>query len=489
MGYNSRTVINSMIWKLLERLSSQLVSFVISIVLARLLMPEDYGIIAIVLVFISFANVIIDGGLNTALIQKKHASQVDFSTIFWFCLALAIVVYVILFVAAPIIAHFYENDLLVPVLRVLCLIVFFNSFNSIQRAYVARHMLFQKLFYINAVSLVISGSLGITMAYLSFGVWALVAQSLSNAMICCFFMWYSIQWRPTCVFSNTSFRSLFDFGWKIFLTNLIVSIYNNIRSLLIGKVYNPTSLAYFDRGRTLPDLIVYNVTSTLNAVLLPAFSEEQDNIQRVKQMMRRSIKVSYFVLCPLLIGFIVTAKDVVLLLLTEKWLPCVPFIQIFCIAYILTPVQNVNMTTIQSLGYSSITLKLEIIKKILEAVILVISFLINVYAVAWGIVVYNFLCIFINLQPSRKLVNYGTWEQIKDIIPIVGLSLFMGGIVYMLGLFDIPSIYRLSLQIVCGATIYYSLCRIVKLDSLTYVLNYCRGLVRRGSVRNDGVFE
>jgi len=477
MAIDSNTVINSMVWKLLEQFSSQIVSFVISIILARILMPSDYGIIAIILVFINLAKVIIDGGMSTALIQKKNADQIDFSTIFWFCMLLAIILYTILFFVAPLIAAFYNNELLKPVLRVLSIIVFFNSFNSIQRAFVSRHMLFRKLFYVNGIAILVSGIVGIFMAYKGFGVWALVGQSITSSVVCSIIMWFSVKWRPTFEFSKQRFIGLFDYGWKIFVTEFIIAIYQDIRSLVIGKVYQPSTLAFFDRGKSLPSLIMSNVTSSINAVLLPTFAEEQDNIVRVKQMMRRSVQVSYFFVSPLLVGFFCASKEIVLLLLTEKWLPAVPFIQIFCIAFLLMPIQNINVTAIKSLGYSSITLKLEIIKKIIEAVILVISFLINVYAVAWGIVLYNLICIFINISPSKRLIHYGWIEQMKDITPTFLAALIMGGFVYVLKFLPFNILVILSIQVIIGGFVYYLLVRWFKLESYKYVQDYFKKIL------------
>lgn len=474
MAIQSKTVISSMLWKLLERFSTQIVSFVISIILARILSPNEYGVIAILIIFINFANVIIDGGLNTALIQKKNADQTDFSTIFWFCLLLSLVFYIILFFTAPLIAKFYDNDLLIPILRVLSLILFANTFNSIQRAYVSRHMLFKKLFWVNAVAIIVSGTIGIIMAYQGYGVWALVGQSLSSPIVCCFLMWVTIKWRPTLVFSKERFRGLFDYGWKIFLTNFIVAVYEDIRGLVIGKVYQPSVLAVFDRGKALPNLLMSNITSSINTVLLPAFADEQDDRVRVKQMMRRSVQVSYFFVLPLLVFFLFAAHNIILVLLTDKWLPAVPFVQIFCIAFILMPIQNINMTAIKSLGYSNITLKLEIIKKILEAIILVVSFMIDVYAVAWGIVLYNFICIFINLSPSKKLVDYGWSEQIKDVLPTLVASLLMGAAVFACTLLPFNIYIVLCTQIIVGAVLYYSFCKILHLEVLDYILMYIK---------------
>lgn len=479
MVISSKTVINSMIWKLLERFSSQLASFVISIILARKLMPDDYGIIAIILVFINIANVIIDGGFNTALIQKKDADQKDFSTIFWFCLMMAVVMYLLLFFCAPLISSFYKNDILTPVLRVLGLNIFVFSFNSIQRAYVSRHMLFRKLFYVNAAAIILSGIIGIAMAYGGYGVWALVGQTLACSVLCCVLMLFFVRWLPTFVFSKERFVGLFDYGWKIFLTNFIIAVFIDIRSLVIGKLYKPASLAFFDRGKSLPSLLMTNVTNSIDTVLLPALSHEQDDKTRVKQMMRRSVQVSYLFVAPLLIGFIFVAREIVLALLTEKWLPAVPFIQIFCVAFFLMPLQNINTTGIKSLGYSGITLKLEIAKKVIEALILVISFMINVYAVAWGIVLYNAICIIINLAPSKKLVDYGLLEQLKDVMPTFLAAILMGCVVYSCSFLPMNNTLLLILQIVVGATVYCLFCYLLKLDSFTYIINYIKETIKR----------
>ena len=292
-------------------------------------------------------------------------------------------------------------------------------------------------------------------------------------------MWFAIQWRPTLSFSWTRFKGLFDYGWKIFLTNFIIAIYGDIRSLVIGKIYQPSALAYFDRGKSLPSLLISNITTSIETVLLPTFSEEQDNRVRVKQMMRRSVQVTYLFISPMLLGFIFAAKVIVQVLLTEKWLPAVPFIQIFCIVFLLLPIQHINMTSIKSLGYSNITLKLEIIKKVIEAVILVLSFLINVYAVAWGIVLYNLICIFINISPSKRLVDYGLFDQLLDVFPTFVCALIMGFFVYICSFMSWNSLYILSFQIIGGATIYYLLCRLFRLESLRYVSNYMKNIVKR----------
>lgn len=470
MAFSRKTLISSTIWKLLERFSSQAVSLIVSIVLARLLMPSEYGIVAIIMVFINLANVIIDGGLNTALVQKKDADNIDFSTIFYFCIGLALVIYLLLFISAPFIADFYNNDLLTPVLRVLSINLFINSLNSIQRAYVSKNMLFRKLFVCSFSSVVVSGVVGILMAYMGYGVWALVAQYLFSSITTATIMWFTVKWRPILIFSRERFYGLFDYGWKIFLTNLIIAIYEDIRSLVIGKMYTPASLAFFDRGKQFPNLFMSNINTSLQTVLLPAFADIQDDRTRVKQIMRRSMKLTNFFILPLLVGLMAAAKPFIICLLTEKWIGAVPFLRIFCVAFMMMPIQSSNMCAIKALGYSGTTLKLEIIKKVIEAIILVVSFTIGIYAVAWGIVIYNFICIFINLYPNQKYLNYSIMEQIRDIIPILIPCLCMGAIVYSISFLGLSYLLTLVLQMIIGIIVYILLCVILKLETFNYVL-------------------
>lgn len=477
MAYRKETLVTSTIWKLLERFSSQAVSFVVTIILARILIPEEYGIIAILMVFINLANVIVDGGLNTALVQKKNADNIDFSTIFLFCMGLACILYLILYFCAIPISRFYSNDLLVPVLRILSLNLFFNSFNAIQRAYVSRNMLFKKLFYSNLISVIISGIIGILLAYNGFGVWALVAQQLIGQLVISIVLCFAVKWKPTFVFSSDRFKGLFDYGWKIFLSNIIIAIYEDIRSVFIGKIYQPATLAYYDRGKQFPSLVMTNINTSLQTILLPAFADIQDDRLRVKEVMRKSMKVTNFCVIPLLVGLIVAAKPLVLFILTEKWLPAVPFMQIFCVAFILMPIQSSNICAIKALGYSGITLKIELMKKVIEAIILIVSFCINVYAVAVGVVIYNLICVIINLYPNKKLLNYGLVEQISDVLPILLCSALMGMFVFWIQLLPIPIFCVLILQFLAGAILYIMLSRLFKIDSLGYVVSMIKAII------------
>ena len=447
-------IIKSFLWKFLERCSVQLTTFIVTVILARILTPAEFGTVAIILILINFANVIVEGGLTAALIQKKDSDDSDFSTIFVSSFTLSILVYLILYYCAPYIAKFYTNNDLINIIRVLAIVVIPSSINSIQKAYVSKHLLFNKMFISAFISIIISGLTGVYLAYQGYGVWALVIQSLTNQCLVTILMLFFIPWVPKFNFNIKRFTPLFDFGWKIFLSNFIVYVYEDIRGLLLGKLFTPSVLAYFDRGKQFPSLIMGNINTSIQTVLFPAFSSQQDNLLKVKQMMRKATQLSCYIVFPLLLLLFISAEQIVILLLTDKWLPAVPYIRIFTIALILMPLQSSNMIAIKSLGYSSITLKLEIIKKVIEAIILIISFQFNAYIVAYGVLVYNFICLFINLWPNRKILDYSISEQLKDITPYAIAAIIPACICYGLNWLTCKSIYIILLQISVGFIIY-----------------------------------
>lgn len=470
MSFSRRTIFNSFIWKFLEKSLSQIVSFGVTIILARILLPSDYGTVALITVFINLSNVVIDGGLNAALIQKKDADDKDFSTILYVSLVIALLLYIVLFILAPTIATFYSQPQLINVVRVFSITLFLSAFNSVQRAYISKHMLFKKLFWVSLLATIGSGIIGIILAELGFGVWALVIHHLSSISIVSIVMWFTVKWRPLLVFSRKSFVGLFNYGWKIFVTNFLTSLFVNVRSLIIGKMYAPSTLAFFDRGKQLPSLVMDNINVSIQTVLFPALSDEQDDRNRVRSMVSRSIKTSSLIIFPLLVGLFVTAKPLVLFLLTDKWLSAVPYVQIFCMAYLLMPMQIANMEAVKSLGYSNITLKLEIIKKILEITILIISIKYGALAIAFGVVIYNFICLFINLYPNIHLLDYGLKQQLSDVIPQLIVSLVMGFCIYWIQFLNLPNILVLIGQVISGVIIYWLICHLLKIESYCYLL-------------------
>lgn len=479
---NKKIVMRSLLWKLMERTGVQGVQFILQIILARLLTPNDYGIISLITIFIALANVFIQSGFNTALIQKKNTTEEDFSSVFYLSLLVAGILYIILFISSPYIAKFYGIKELIPVLRVLSIILFFGAINSIQNAVVSRTMKFRKLFTSSIFSAIISGVIGIILAYLGFGVWALVAQQIINQISITIILWFTLKWRPRLVFSIARIGSLFSYGWKLLVSSLIDTLYMNLRSLIVGKVYTSEMLAFYNRGDQFPQIIVSNINGSIQSVMLPTLSLEQDNKKRVKELVRRSIVTSSFLLFPLMIGLAVIAEPLIKILLTEKWLSCVPFMQIFCLTYALWPIHTANLQAINALGRSDIYLKLEIIKKIVGTTILIISMFYGVYAIAIGGLLSGVISSFINSYPNLKLLDYSYKEQIKDIIPSLLLSIIMGGIVYSILFFNMSPYLTLIIQVLVGAIVYISLAKLFKLECYEYLINTVKSLIRNKKI-------
>ena len=467
---NKLKIISSLSWKLMERGGTNGVQFLVQIVLARLLSPEEFGTIAIVMVFINIAQVFVQSGFNTALIQKKDADKVDFSSIFYLSLGVAGIVYIIIFQLAPYIAVIYMRPILTPVLRVLSLTLFPGAFNSIQNAYVSRNLMFKKLFKSSLGAMFISGILGIVAAYQGLGIWALVIQQLTNQILITIIMWITVKWRPHLYFSFERIKCLFAFGSKLLVSGLIDTFYRDLRTLIIGKMYTPEMLGFYNRGQQFPNVIVSNINGSIQSVMLPALSAHQDNRKTVNAMMRRSIKISSFLIFPMMIGMMVIAEPLVKIVLTDKWLPAVPFLQIFCISYALMPIHTANLQAINALGRSDIFLRLEIIKKIVGLTILVISLPFGVYAIAIGQVVSGVISTFINAYPNNQLLDYSYKEQVIDIIPSLTISIIMGLVVNSFSFLNLAVWNIFVIQVSTGIVIYFILARLFKLESFSYLV-------------------
>lgn len=463
-------VFSNFIWRFAERCGAQGVTFIVSIVLARILTPEDYGTIALVTVFTSIMQVFVDSGLGTALIQKKEADDLDFSSVFYFNFCICILLYILMFFMAPMIASFYEDSSLVPIVRVLSLTIIISGIKGIQQAYVSRNMLFKRFFYATLGGTIVSAFLGIVLAYAGGGVWAIVLQQISNAVIDTGILWLTVKWRPKKLFSWARLKVLLTFGWKILVSSLLDTIYNNLRNLIIGKMYSASDLAYYNQGDKFPKVIVTNINTSIDSVLLPTMSEAQDDSQRVKNMTRRAIKTSIYVMAPLMVGLAFCAKPIVQLVLTDKWLPCVPFLQIFCITYMFWPIHTANLNAIKAMGRSDYFLKLEIIKKILGLIILVSTMWFGVMAMAYSLLLSSVLSQIINAWPNRKLLKYGYFEQVRDFLPGILLAIGMGICVYCIGFISVPTSVTLIIQIFVGAVIYIGGSAALKLEAYEYLV-------------------
>ncbi|MCL1703218.1 lipopolysaccharide biosynthesis protein [Lysinibacillus sp. Bpr_S20] len=474
-------VLSSLLWKLLERGGTQGIQFIVMIILARLLLPEDFGLLVLVAIFITLAGVIVQSGFNTALIQRKNVDEVDYSSVFYLNLFVATNLYIILFFTAPFIASFFAEPQLVSVLRILSFTLFFGAFNSIQHAVIARNMQFKKLFYSSLGAVIISGVVGITMAYAGYSVWALVGQQITNQLIVTIILWFTVNWRPRFLFSMERIRILFTFGWKLLASSLIDTLSSNIRNLLIGKMFSPAILGFYNRGEQFPSVIINNINGSIQSVMLPTLSFHQDNAERVKVMVRRSIVMSSFVIFPMMFGLAAIAEPLVKIVLTEKWLPSVPFLQIFCVSYALWPIHTANLQAINALGRSDIFLKLEIVKTILGLIILAVSIPFGVQMMALGVLGVGILSAFINAYPNLLLLNYSIQEQWRDIKPSLLTSLVMGAIVFPIHLIGLTDSVTLIIQIIVGIVLYVGLAKVFNFDAFTYLLSIIKGLFRRNT--------
>lgn len=482
---SNNSIISSLFWKLMERCGVQGISFVVSIVLARVLTPEEYGLIALVLIFINLANVFIQSGFNTALIQKKRADNVDFSTIFYFSLVVACLLYIALFFSSPLIAHFYHQPMLVSVIRVLSVTLFLGAVNSIQLAVVSRKMQFKKLFYSSIGAVVASGVMGISMAYAGFGVWALVGQQITSQLFTTLIMWFTVKWRPNFVFSNSRLRSLLSYGWKILVASLIDTLYLDLRSLVIGRIYNPQTVGFYNRGKQFPTILVNNIDGSIQSVMLPTYSSHQEDRTRVKSMVKRSISTSSFIVFPLMMGLAIVSEPLVEMLLTEKWLPSVPFIQIYCAVYAFRPILTANIQAIKALGHSATFLKIEVLNKALGVIILVISVQFGVIAIAWGVLISSIISIFLYAYPNTKLLNYKLGEMLRDVVPGLITSVGMAVIVYSLRFANMTTTLLLISQIVAGIVLYLLLAWSFALEPFVYLINTWRGLRKQSGLNSE----
>jgi len=474
-------IAKGLFWKLLENGGAQGIQFVVAILLARLLTPAEYGVVGIIMIFITIANVFVQSGFSTALVQKKQADEVDFSSVCYFELVVALVLYGMLYGAAPWIAGFYQIEVLEPIVRVLGLVLFPGAVISVQTAYVSRRMEFKGLFLSTLAASVVSGAVSIWMAYSGWGVWAMVGQQMVYYLALMVALFVTVSWRPIVSFSLRRVQEMFGFGWKLLCASLLDTVFNNLYGLLIGKIYNEELLGSYNRGEQFPKLIASNLGAAIQAVLLPAFSATQDHLGEVRKMMRRAVSLSSFVVLPMLMGLFAVADTLVLVLLGEQWLICVPFLRIMCISYCFWPIHITNLQAINAIGRSDIFLKLEIVKKALSLLVLVIGMRYSVYVMVGLKAFQDFLCTFINAAPNHKLLGYKIHEQWMDVMPSAALAVVMCVVVMLTGqwLAAVPVLGRLVLQIAAGVAVYVVLAWTCRLESFRYVLGMVQARTKR----------
>lgn len=405
-----------MIWRFLERCSSQIVSFIVSIVLARLLLPEQYGLIAITMIFVALSEVFVTSGLGTALIQKSEYDEVEFSTMFWASVAFSLLLYGILFLLAPYVSVLMHTPDLTIVLRILGLRLPISAMNSIQQAYVSQQMIFKKFFFSTLSGTIFSGVVGLAMAYSGFGVWSLVGQNLSMTIVNTVVLHYLIPWRPSFHFSGHAFKSLYGFSWRTMMTSFIGTFFEQLRGFLIGRYYTPADLAFANRGEQFPMVISGNISTTVQSVLFPAFSHLKNDPILVRNAVQKALILGSFIVTGLMAILAGTADTLVTVILTDKWIDSVPYLQWSCLGQCFAILSMINLQTISALGRADITLGLEFIKKPFWFVILIIGVMISPLAVIAGNALYGIISFSLNSIPNKKLLNYGVIQQIKDII-------------------------------------------------------------------------
>lgn len=475
-GAKQHTLTGALGWKLLERFGVQGVQFILQLVLARILDPSHYGVLSLMMIFIALANVFIHNGFNTALIRSKDIDDEDYSSVFWVSLAIAVGLYVVIFAAAPLIGRFYNMPDIVAPLRVLAMMLLPGAFNSIQLSKVSREMDFRKVFTGNVAGILISGITGIVLALLGAGLWALVVQTMLNIFVACTVMIFTVRWRPKAVCRLSRVKVLFSFGWKLLVSSLIDTLYQDIRSLVIGKKYDSGTLGYYNRGKNFPQFIITAVSGTVQSVMLPAMAKKQDHPDQVKALTRNAISLSAYILFPMMAGLAGVATPMVRLLLTEKWLPCVPYLQVYCFTLAFNPVHVCNLQAINAMGRSDVFLKLEIIKKCIGLGSLAVAVFCfdSPMAIALTGVFTTFTGCFINAHPNKKLIGYSYGEQMLDILPAFILSTVMLGCVLAVGLLPIGDLACLCLQVLVGVGVYVGLSALLRLQSFRMLLQMIR---------------
>ncbi len=477
----SQKTLSSFLFKVVESLGNQGIAFLVSLLLARLLDTSDYGVLSMLLVFIAVAQVFVQSGLNTALIQRKDVDETDLSSVFYVSLGVAAAFYALLFVLSPWLASFFNMPALKSTLRVMALILLPGSLVSVQTAVVARQMAFRKLMIASLCATVISGTVGVVMALSGAGYWALVAQQMTNQCALAILLLALIKWRPRRVFSFARVKSHLRFGWKLLVSGLLDTGFTNLRSAVIGKKFSDDALAFYTRGKQFPELAMNAINGSISSVILPVLSEQQDETARMKMTMRRSIMLSSFLVVPMMAGLAAVAEPMISLLLTDKWLPCVPFLQLCCIDYALYPIHTNNLSAINAKGRSDVFLKLEIIKKVYGLAILLVSVLCfdGVMAIAWGGVISSAVSAAVNAHPNKELIHYGFLEQLHDILPTILISLVMFGVVYAMNTLALPAAVLLVLQAAAGVAVYGGLSLLFKVESVQLLWQTARKLLKR----------
>lgn len=463
------------VWSSLERFSVQGIQFAVMIIMARILTPADYGLVGMLAIFIAVSQSLIDSGFSQALIRKQDRSEIDNSTVFYFNIAVGFVLYMILFFTAPLIADFYNEPLLIPITRAIGLSVVFNSLAVVQRALLTVKLDFKTQAKASFIGVVISGSIGISMAYTGYGVWAIVWQQLSNLAVVTILLWILSHWKPIWAYSWKSFRELFGFGSKLLASGLLDTIFRNLYLIVIGKFFKASDLGYYTRAHQFTDFASSNITGIFQRVTYPVLCTIQDDDSRLSDVYRRLLKTSAFIIFPLMMGMAAVAKPMVISFLTEKWLFSAILIQVLCFSMMWYPVHAINLNLLQVKGRSDLFLKLEIIKKVLTVIVLCITLPMGLIPLCIGTIFSSIISLVINTHYTGKLIHLGFFKQMKDLLPTLLLSLATGAVVYLTVTYiPMESWLALSIGVIEGILLYAGLARLFRFQEFTELLSIIR---------------
>ena len=464
-------------WTALESALRYGVSFVVGIILARLLSPDDYGLIGILTIFIAIFEIIIDGGFINALIRKQNAEDIDYTTVFWTNLVLSLVMTGILYASSGLLAKFFEREELEHLMRGICWIVIINALSLVQKARLTKALDFKTQTKVTIVAAVLSGVLGIWMAYTGYGVWALVVQQLSNAGIATLMYWLANNWWPKLQFSIVSFREMWNFGWKLMLSGIFNSLSTQLHSLVIGKVFSPALLGQYTRAFQFGNIFSGNLTTVVQRVSFPVLSSIQDDPARLKDAYKRVIKATVFPTFVFMLSLAAVAKPLIVVLIGEKWIDAAYMLQILCFSMMLHPLQALNLNAIQVMGRSDLTLKINIIKNLLIVIPVTVGLLTNIYWMLVADVIRSCICYYLNAYYSKPILNYPIKEQIKDVLPSLYIALAVALPVYALSFGPMNDFLLLSIQVVVGTIIFFFVCERTKLFEYTEIVSILKGIV------------
>jgi O-antigen/teichoic acid export membrane protein len=472
--------ISALFWSFFERIGQQGIQFVISVILARLLLPEEFGLIAMLTIFMAIAQSFIESGFGRALVQKQDTTHVDECSIFYFNILVGICAAGVLCLSAPFIAEFYNQPILVPLTYVLSLNLIINAFGLVQITLLAKQIDFKTQLKVTLIATFVSGAIGVAMAYHGYGVWSLVAQSVCSNLVRTLMLWVFTKWRPSLVFSFVSLREMFAFGSRLLASGLLDTFFNNIYLVVIGRLFSPGSLGFYARAQSLQQLPVSNISIIVSRVSFPVFSSVQNDKPRLKRGVRQALSMLVLINFPMMIGLAVVAKPLVLVLLTAKWLPCVPYLQLLCMVGILYPLHVINLNALTAQGRSDLFFRLEIMKKTLVVGAIAVTCQFGISAMIYGQILSSFLAYFLNAYYTGKILEYPAIEQIYDLLPSLCLSGVMGICVLGVGQFGISSpAYLLMCQILIGLIVYGCLCFLLKVSSFMEIVEMAKSKTSR----------